>query len=266
MAPGQGERKVVDINCDLGESFGAFQVGNDGAILSHVTSANVACGFHGGDPLVIHNTIRLAKEQGVAVGAHPSYPDLQGFGRRVMELTPPELFAAVVYQIGAVQAMAQAQQLPLQHAKPHGALSNQASVNRNLAQTIVEAMQAVDPHLILLAPFGSELEQAGVAAGLSVAREVFADRAYEANGTLRNRRYADALLDSEEQVEEHVLNMILEGYIVAVDGTRIPVKADSICIHGDGPNGPQFARRVRQALLSHGVDVRPLGETMKSPT
>jgi len=253
---------MVDVNCDMGESYGAFCIGSDAEILPWISSANVACGFHGGDALVMNRTVQMAKARGVAVGAHPSFPDLQGFGRRRMDVPPAELQAILVYQIGALRAFTEIHGIALQHVKPHGALSNMASENPDVAKVVAEAVRLVNPNLILLAPFGSRLAQAGKEAGLKVALEVFADRRYEADGSLRSRQHGNALLTQPEEVVQHVLGMVLENRITAVDGLHIPVKAHSVCIHGDSPGAVEFARRVHQALEAHSVQIQPLAQVI----
>ncbi|QQE78727.1 LamB/YcsF family protein [Alicyclobacillus sp. SO9] len=248
----------MDLNSDVGESYGAFTIGQDEDMVPLVSSINVACGFHGGDPAVIHNTIHLAKQHGVGVGAHPSFPDLQGFGRRPMQMKPDDLYASIIYQIGAVEAFTRIHSLSLQHVKPHGALNNLACVDRGVAEVVVKAVKDYDSNLILLAPFGSQLDLAGDDGGLTVASEVYADRNYEPDGTLRSRNYDDALLTGSSEVVQHVLHMIKNHEIVAVDGTSIPVEADSICLHGDGQTAVELAKAVRTALEREGIAIQPL--------
>ncbi|WP_029422682.1 LamB/YcsF family protein [Alicyclobacillus macrosporangiidus] len=248
----------VDLNADLGESFGAYKIGNDEELIPLVTSINVACGFHGGDPLVIQRTVELAKRHGVGVGAHPGFPDLQGFGRREMHMRPEDVYAMVIYQIGAVRAFTDLYGVPLQHVKPHGMLNNMAAVDEDLARVIAQAIYDYDKNLILLAVAGTKLAHAGEKVGLRVANEVFADRTYEPDGTLRNRKYPDALIKDPKVAAERVVTMIRDHVIVAIDGTPIPVDAHSVCLHGDGPTAVQVASALRQELVAQGIELVPL--------
>lgn len=249
--------RTIDVNCDLGESYGAFVVGEDAAVIPLITSANVACGWHGGDPVVMENTLRACARAGVAVGAHPGYPDLMGFGRRAMQLTAQEQRTYLQYQIGALGGMCRAQGLALRHVKPHGALYNMAAVDSALAKTLCEAIAALDEGLVLLALSGSEMVHAARAAGLPVAREVFADRAYRRDGTLVPRGQPGAMIEDEAQAIARVLQMVGQGTVQAIDGSTIAMAADSICIHGDGPHALAFARRIRAALEAAGVGLGP---------
>ena len=248
----------INLNADLGESFGAWQMGNDAEMLRLVGSANLACGFHGGDPLVMRQTLRLAREQGVSVGAHPSYPDLQGFGRRRMAMAPDELEAAILYQIAALDGMAKVEGLRVRHVKPHGALNNAACADRVLADTIVRAIRAYDPELILLAPALSELCAAGHAAGLPVIEEIFADRAYLDDGQLVPRSRSDAMIHGAEASYVHVRRMLDEAAIVSVSGKRLPCAIGSICVHGDGPEAVTTARYLNERLTADGYVLLPL--------
>lgn len=248
----------INLNADLGESFGAWQMGNDAEMLRVVCSANLACGFHGGDPLVMRQTLRLAREHGVSVGAHPSYPDLQGFGRRRMAMAPDELEAAILYQISALDGMAKVEGLQVSHVKPHGALNNAASADRALAEVVVRAIRAYDPQMILLAPALSELCAAGHAAGLSVVEEIFADRAYLDDGQLVPRSRPDAMIHGAEASYAHVRRMLDEGAVISVSGKRLPCGIGSICVHGDGPEAVATARHLRERLSADGVELVPL--------
>jgi len=250
--------RKINLNADLGESFGAWQMGNDPEMLRLVGSANLACGFHGGDPLVMRQTLRLAKQFGVSVGAHPSYPDLQGFGRRRMAMAPDELEAAILYQVAALDGMAKVEGLRVSHVKPHGALNNAACADRALADTVVRAIRAYDPTLILLAPALSELGAAGEAAGLSVVEEIFADRAYLDDGQLVPRSRADAMIHGAEACYRHVRRMLDEEAIVSVTGKRIPCAIGSICVHGDGPDAVATARYLNERLTADGLTFVPL--------
>ena len=248
----------MDLNSDLGESFGAWRMGDDEAILRVVTSANVACGFHAGDPAGILATVRAAVAQGVTIGAHVAYPDLVGFGRRNMDVTSAELQADVMYQIGALQGLATAAGTRVRYVKPHGALYNMAAKDEKLARAVVEGICEVDDRLILLALSGSEMLLAAEKAGLRAASEVFADRGYQSDGTLVPRTQSGAMITDETLAIERVVRMVTEGVVTAVDGTDIPLRADSICVHGDGEKALLFVRRIRAALEAKGVALRAL--------
>ncbi len=248
----------VDLNSDLGESFGAYKIGMDAEILEFVSSANVACGFHAGDPLVMEETVRLAKKAGTAVGAHPGYPDLQGFGRRNMICTPKEVKAYVKYQLGALLAFTRAAGIPLQHCKPHGALYNMAAKDKALAAAIAEAVADVDARIILLGLAGSAMTEAGKEAGLRIAGEVFADRAYQADGSLVPRSMPGAVIHDTEEALSRTVRMVKEGIVTAVTGETVPLTADSICVHGDNPLALAFVKAIRERLETEGVSVVPL--------
>jgi len=250
----------VDLNSDVGESFGAYTIGQDPVLLPHITSANVACGFHAGDPGVMRATVAMAKQHGVAVGAHPGFPDLVGFGRRDLHATPREIEDYVTYQIGALAAIAAAQGVRLQHVKAHGALFNMAVRDASLADAIARATAVVDRRLIFFGLPDSELIRAGERAGLTTASEVFADRAYEPDGTLVSRRKPGAVIHDGVEVVQRVVRMAREQSVVAVDGSVVPLKVDTICVHGDTPGAADLAARIRQALNSAGVQVKPVGE------
>lgn len=252
----------LNLNADLGESFGAWRMGDDRALLSIVRSANVACGFHAGDPLVMTQTVALARAAGVSIGAHPSFPDLQGFGRRVMVLTAAELHATLAYQVGALIGIAQSQGTRVTHVKPHGALNNMACEDATMARGVAEAVKAVDRELILLAPALSELSKAGRAAGLRVADEVFADRSYADDGTLTPRSQPGALLEGGEACLAHVLRMIERGGIVTTRGAVLPCRFDSVCVHGDGAHAVAAATAVRDGLRAAGHTLRTLPELL----
>lgn len=244
----------------MGESFGPWPMGADAAILPHVTSANVACGFHAGDPLGLAQTVALAARHGVAVGAHPGYPDLVGFGRRALDMRPDELEAAVLYQIGALAALAAAQGVRLTHVKAHGALYNRAAADAAVAAPIVRAVAGASRGhpLIFVGLAGSLMLDAARAAGLPVAAEAFADRAYEADGRLRARSQPGAVLADPAQAADQAARIALEGRVIAYDGTPVPVQADTLCIHGDTPGAPAIAQAVRAALEAAGIVVRSL--------
>jgi UPF0271 protein len=246
----------LDLNCDLGESFGAWRMGEDEAILDYVTSANIACGFHAGDPATMRRTVAAACARGVALGAHPSLPDLQGFGRREMRVTADEVYDMVLYQVGALDGFARAQSARLQHVKPHGALYNMAARDAQLAQAIAQAVRDYDRGLILFGLSGSELIRAGREAGIAVASEVFADRTYQADGSLTPRSRGDSMIEDIERCIAQVLGMVRHGTVQATDGTQVKVEADTLCIHGDQPTARRFAARLREALQTAGVELR----------
>jgi UPF0271 protein len=247
--------KSLDLNCDMGEGLGAWKMGDDAALLDHVTSANIACGFHAGDPGTIHRTVELALRKGVAVGAHPSLPDLQGFGRRRMSVSAEEVYDMVLYQIGALAGFTTACGGQMAHVKPHGALYNMAAKDWALAKAIVQAVKDFDSRIVLFGLAGSELVRAGQQAGLRTANEVFADRTYQADGSLTPRSQPDAIIHDAETAIAQVRRMVREGRVRSRQGGDIPVQADTLCIHGDEPNAVQFAKRIRQALDADGVRV-----------
>ncbi len=250
----------IDLNCDMGESHGAFVIGHDADVLPHVTSVNVACGFHGGDPGVMRTTVILAAMHRVAVGAHPGLPDLLGFGRRDMAVTPQEVYDMVTYQIGALEAIASAAAgIPLQHVKPHGALYNMAAVRDDLADAIARAVHDVDDSLILMGLAGSALLRAGHAHGLATASEVFADRAYMPDGTLAPRSRPDALITNVDIAVARAVRMVTLHEVIAVDGTAVTLDAETICLHGDAPQAALFAQRIRAGLDAAGITVQALG-------
>jgi UPF0271 protein len=250
---------AVDLNCDLGESFGAYRIGNDAEMLEVVTSANIACGFHAGDPTVMRKTVQLALEKNVAIGAHPGLPDLVGFGRREMAVSAAEAFDMVVYQIGALAAFVQAEGGELHHVKPHGALYNMAAVNKALAEAIAEAIYKVKPQALVYGLAGSDLIKAGERLGLATANEVFADRTYQQDGTLTSRRLPNALISDYTLATQQVLRIVKEGKVRSQQGTDVLIHADTVCIHGDGPHALEFARHIRDALTSEGILLQAKG-------
>lgn len=247
---------TIDLNCDLGESFGAYKMGMDEEILPLITSANIACGFHGGDPLIMERTVALCKVHGVRPGAHPGFPDLNGFGRRNMNLSPKEVKACVTYQIGALKAFCDSASIRLYHVKPHGALYNMAAVDYKLAEAICEAIHDVDDSLVLLALSGSEMLRAAGECGISSASEVFADRAYERDGTLVSRSRKGAVIEEKEAAVKQVVRMAKEGRVRAISGEDISIKADSVCVHGDGRNALSFVKRIQEELAVKGIEVK----------
>lgn len=244
----------INLNSDLGESFGAWTMGRDSEMLQLVNSANVACGFHAGDPLVMRQTVATARRHGVSIGAHPSFPDLQGFGRRRMDLKPAELEAMVIYQIGALQGIAAAEGHAVTHVKVHGALSNLASEDIEAARCVARAVRAVSADLILLAPALSELVHAGHESGLPVVEEIFADRNYTDAGDLVPRSHPQALVHGPEASVRHVLAMVQGGALVSIHGKRLPCQVGSICVHGDNAEAVATAQAVRQALSAAGYE------------
>ena len=251
----------IDLNCDMGESFGAYKLGTDEQILPFITSANIACGFHAGDPATMRKTVRLALQHGVGIGAHPGLPDLVGFGRRNMDISAQDAYDMVVYQIGALAGFVRAEGGVLQHVKPHGALYNMAAKSQKLSEAIAEAVYQIDSSLILFGLSGSELVKAGERIGLRTAHEVFADRTYQADGSLTPRTQPDALIANEETALQQAVRMIKEGKVLSRQGADVAIQADTVCIHGDGPHALAFARKIRNLLDDSGVAVRAIGQT-----
>ena len=249
----------IDINADVGESFGVYVLGHDASLMRSITSASVAAGFHAGDPSVLRRTIRLAKSHGVKIGAHPGFPDLVGFGRRDLQVTPAEAEDLVLYQIAAVAGVAAAEGVKLQHVKPHGALFNMAARNAGLAAAIARAVAAFDASLMLFGLPGSEILNAGRAAGLRVAAEVFADRAYEPDGSLTPRTKGGSVIHEGAAVVSRAVRMIRDRTVVAIDGTAVALEADTICVHGDTPGAGDLAAELHAGLESAGVTVRAIG-------
>jgi len=247
----------VDLNADVGESFGAYRLGRDEDIMTCITSANIACGLHAGDPSVMQETVALAARHGVAVGAHPGYPDLQGFGRRDLTMSPVEIKNCVIYQVGALLGFCRAAGVVLSHVKPHGAMYNRAARDPAVALAVAEAVKAVDPGLVLLGLAGSESVKAARAVGLRGKGEVFADRAYNPDGSLVHRARPGALIEEPRVVARRAVRMVTEGRVASVTGEDVQVIADTICLHGDHPRAVEFARLVRSALVEAGVEVRP---------
>lgn len=245
----------VDLNCDMGESFGPYTIGVDELVMPLITSANIACGFHAGDPLVMRRTVRLARQHGVVVGAHPGFRDLVGFGRRPMQCSADEISGDVLYQIGALAAVCRVERVELNHVKPHGALYNMANRDPELARAVAGAVADFDPGLILFALPGSALQAAGEEAGLKVACEVFADRAYNPDGSLVARSRPGAVLADDLAAATQARKMVQAGRVTAITGEEVPVRADTICVHGDNPHAVAFIRRIRQELDGAGVTI-----------
>jgi len=256
---------AIDLNCDVGEGFGAWAPTADEQLIPLVSSANVACGFHASDPRLMRRTVRLAKRHGVAVGAHPSFPDLVGFGRRMLAATPEEIEDDVVYQVGALMAFCRAEGVPLVHVKPHGALYHAAAGDAAVARAIVSAVRAVDPALWLVCLAGSALAREGRAAGLRCAEEAFADRGYARDGTLLPRGEPGALVSDPAAAAERVSRLAFEGIIRAADGTDLPVGARTVCVHGDTPGAVEIARAIRGRLDREGVAVRSFADPGSGP-
>ncbi len=250
----------VDLNSDLGESFGRYTLGNDDKIIPLVTSANVACGYHASDPVVMNKTIAMAASAGIQAGAHPGFPDLMGFGRRNMAVTPDEAYAYTLYQLGALDGFLRAHGMKMQHVKPHGALYNMAAKDYALSKGICQAVKDFDSSLIVLALSGGELAKASMDLGLRTAQEVFADRAYEEDGTLVNRRKEGAMITDENEAIARVVRMVKEQKVTAVTGKDIPIQADSVCVHGDGAKALAFVEKIRAELTKEGVTICPLKE------
>jgi UPF0271 protein len=240
----------------MGESFGTWTLGNDAALMPFITSANIACGFHAGDPAVMKQTVRAALRHGVALGAHPGLPDLAGFGRRDMAISAEEAFDMTVYQLGSLLAVAKAEGGTLRHLKPHGALYNMAATNAALAEALAEAVYKVQPELTLYGLASSELTRAGEKIGLKTAHEVFADRTYQANGTLTPRRQPDALITSADVAIAQVLHMVRDGWVRTQQGQQVAIRADTVCLHGDGAHALEFAQRLNTALRQAGVELQ----------
>lgn len=252
----------TDLNSDLGESFGAYRLGLDGEILKNITSANIACGWHAGDPVVMEKTVGLAAEHGVAVGAHPGFPDLMGFGRREMKLSPEEIRAYVLYQLGALGAFARAAGTELQHVKPHGALYNMAVRDMSVAAAVCAAARAYSRELIVLAPAKSRMEEAAEEAGLRFVGEFFADRAYNPDGTLVSRSLSGAVIEDSAAVGARVMQMVREGTVTCIDGTVMPINCGSICVHGDNAHGVEITALLRRLLEDGGVKICAMRELL----
>jgi UPF0271 protein len=247
----------IDINSDLGESFGAWTMGDDAAMLDIVSSANVACGFHAGDPAGILKTLRAAAERNVAIGAHVGYRDLAGFGRRNMDPTSEELIGDVIYQIGALQGLAKAAGTRVTYVKPHGALYNTIAIDKRQAADVIDAILAIDPSLVLMALAGSRLVEQARNAGLTVVAEAFADRAYTPEGNLVSRREKGSVLHDPDLVAARMVRMVREGVVEAIDGSLTKIDAQSICVHGDSLGAVAMAKRLRETFEQSGLDIRP---------
>lgn len=253
----------IDLNCDMGESFGRYSLGQDQQVIAYITSANVACGFHASDPQVMDRTLTLAKENTVAVGAHPGYLDLRGFGRRKLDCAPEEVRTDLIYQAGALAALAQSRGLSLQHVKPHGALYNTAAGNEEVARAICDGLAAYDSNLVLVAlagPGGAVIRSVAEEYGLKVAAEAFADRAYTPEGRLVPRDQSGAVIHDPDMVAARCLRMASEGVVEAIDGSLVPLKPHTICVHGDTPTAVELVKRITTTLKEAGVELAPLGQ------
>ena len=253
-----GSMVKIDLNCDLGESFGAYTIGMDDKVIPLISSCNIACGYHASDPLVMKKTVEMAAKAGIGIGAHPGFPDLMGFGRRNMNISPAEASAYVTYQLGALYAFARSAGVKLQHVKPHGALYNMAGKNYDLALAIAKAVQSFDPSLILMGLAGSQSVKAAQDIGLPVANEVFADRAYMPDGSLMPRTMEGAVIHDEKLAISRVVRMVKEHKVTACDGTDIEIIPDSVCVHGDNVKALEFVTQIRRALEAEGVTIAPL--------
>jgi UPF0271 protein len=250
----------VDINCDLGESYGDFKVGNDEKIMPYITSANIACGFHAGDPVIMAQTVNLAKKHNVAIGAHPGYPDLLGFGRREMQLTSEEVKNYIIYQVSALQGFTGMAGLNLQHVKPHGALYNMAVKDEKLSKAIVNAVKALNRKLIIFAPHNSALAKAAAEGGMRVAYEAFADRTYNPDGSLVSRKQPNAIIQEPQEAVKRVIKMVKEGTVLAVNGKVVNLgEVHTVCVHGDTPAAVELAKTLKKGLIKAGIDVKPVG-------
>ncbi len=255
-------RQQIDLNSDVGESFGAYKIGLDEEIIPLISSANIACGFHAGDPIVMAKTVSLAAEKGVGIGAHPGLPDLMGFGRRTMDVSLAEIGHYVAYQVGALQAFAKQRGFSLQHVKPHGALYNMAVKNPEISNAIAQVISQLDENLILVALAGvngNELASIAQKHSIRVAFEFFADRAYNPDGSLVNRKLSGAVLHDDETVAQRIIKLAREGSVTAMDGTEIELKADTICVHGDNPQALSLVKRIRDSLMNSGIEIAPMG-------
>lgn len=253
-------RNIVDLNSDVGESFGNYTIGMDEEVLKYVSSANIGCGWHGGDPMVMEKTIDVAVKNGLSIGAHPGFPDLLGFGRRKMDISPNEGRNYVIYQLGAIKAFAISKGIKIQHVKLHGAFYNMAAVNYKLSLEVAKGIYEVDKNIILLALAGSEMVRAAKEVGLKVAEEVFADRVYNVDGTLVSRKVPGSVIHDKDLAIERVKSMVKHGKVKAITGEEIEINADSICVHGDNPEVVAFVKLIREKLEEDGIEIKALKE------
>jgi len=253
-------RDRIDLNCDMGESYGAYRLGCDSEVMKYISSANIACGWHAGDPLVMDDTVRLAKERGVGVGAHPSYPDLMGFGRRRMDLSFEEIEKYVIYQIGALSGFTRAHGIPLQHVKAHGALGNLAFTDLETSKAFARGVLRFSKEIILVVYTGTVMVRAAREIGVRFVEEVYADRVYNPDGTLQSRKIPGAVIHDPERAARQALTMAQEGYVTAHEGTKVKVIPESICVHGDTPTAVSILQKIREGLRKAGITVKPMGE------
>ena len=248
----------IDLNCDLGEAFGNYSFGGDKDIIPLITSANVACGFHAGDENVMNDTVKIAKDNGVSIGAHPGLPDLKGFGRRNIDIAPQEVYNLMIYQLGALEGFCKAHGTTINHVKPHGALYNMGAKDKNIAHAIAQAVYDFDSSLILVGLSNSLLISEAESVGLKTASEVFADRRYEDNGQLVSRKEADAVITDTNEALDQVIKMVTENKVISKNGKEIDLKADTICVHGDGAHALDFVSQIRKKLTKEGIDIQSL--------
>lgn len=250
----------IDINSDMGESFGTYKLGRDAEVMEYITSANIACGWHAGDPMVMEQTVRMAKERGVEVGAHPGYPDLLGFGRRRLDLSTGEIENYMLYQMGALYAFAKAFGLPLQHVKAHGALGNLAFVDLEVSKAIARAALRFNKDIIFVALTGTVMVQAAKDVGIRYVEEVYADRVYNPDGTLQSRKIAGSVIHDPEKAAKQALTFVKEGYVIAHDGTKVRVKPETLCVHGDTPTAIAILQKIREEFKKASIAVKPMGK------
>jgi UPF0271 protein len=253
-------KKILDLNCDMGESFGRYKLGMDEEVIKVISSANVGCGFHGGDPHVMRKTVAMAKEQGVGVGAHPGLPDLIGFGRRELKVTPEELQDYCIYQIGALKAFVEMEGMKLQHVKMHGALLEMALANERLASAVCEVTKKIDPDLIWLTHSGLRTSEIGKGMGLRIIEEFYADRAYSPDKTLVSRKIPGAVIKDPKEITKRIRQLIETGTVTSMDGKTLKLEYGSICVHGDTPGALEMIRNIREILAEHSISVRPMAE------
>lgn len=254
---------IVDLNSDIGESFGSYKMGMDEEVIKYVSSVNLATGWHAGDPLIMDKTVKMAYKNDAKVGAHPGYPDLLGFGRRNMDISKEEIRSYLLYQVGALDGFLKAHGQKLQHVKLHGAFYNTTSVDEEMAEVVVDTLLSYDKNIILMALSGSTISQVAKDKGLRVAQEVFADRAYNDDGTLVSRKIEGSVIHDTKEAIARTKKMILESKVTSINGKEIDIVADSICVHGDNPEAVEFVKEIRQNLLDEGIEIRPLEEFIK---
>ncbi len=250
----------IDINSDMGESFGVYKLGRDAEVMDYISSANIACGWHAGDPMVMEQTVQMAKEKGVGVGAHPGYPDLMGFGRRRLDLSAGEIENYMLYQMGALYAFAKAYGLPLQHVKAHGSLGNLAFVDLEASKAIARAALRFSKDIIFVALTGTVMVQAAKEVGVRYVEETYADRVYNPDGTLQSRKIAGSVIHDPEKAAKQALTIVKEGYVIAHDGTKVRVKPETLCVHGDTPTAISILQKIREELKKAGIAVKPMGQ------